>query len=277
MKSPYRDKVAIVTGGASGIGRAIGRELARKEATVILADVNDELAKESAKAIGRESGKVRAVLLDVTDAAAVRKVVDETVNEQGRLDFIFNNAGIGLFGEVHDMNLDHWRRIIDVNLYGVLNGVAAAYPQMIEQGSGHIVNTASLAGLIPTPIATAYSTAKHAVVGLSLSLRGEAADLGVRVSVVCPGFINTPIKDSLTYLKLDKEKLIDGTRLKLHPPAYCAQVVLKGVARNKPIITVTAFAGLAWKFNRLLPSLHLWIARQYLRVIRKKYTSRGEK
>jgi short-subunit dehydrogenase len=104
---------------------------------------------------------------------------------------MLNNAGIALGGEVRDMDLEHWRRILDVNLWGVIHGTTAAYQVMVKQGFGHIVNTASLGGLIPEPMATAYATTKHAVVGLSTSLRAEAAELRVKVSVVCPGFVQT--------------------------------------------------------------------------------------
>src|SRR5207248_6593438 len=119
----------------------------------------------------------------------------QTRNRHGRLDLMVNNAGIGIGGETRELLLAHWDRIIDVNLRGVVHGVHAAYPVMIEQGSGHIVNTASLAGLLPSPGATPYAMTKHAVVGLSLSLRGEAAAYGVRVTAVCPGVVETPILD----------------------------------------------------------------------------------
>jgi len=271
----YRHKVAIVTGGASGIGRAMGQQLAEQGAVVILADINSDLVKETAAGIAERGGKAFPVVLDVTDAAAVQKVVDDTVAAHGRLDFMFNNAGIVFFGEIRHMDLAMWRRIIDVNLLGVLHGVAAAYPRMLEQGEGHIVNTASLAGILPSPLATAYSTTKHAVVGLSTSLRAEAADLGVRVSVVCPGFIDTPIKDSLTYLELDKQKMLDGSPLKLHSADDCARVILKGVARNKPVITVTAFAGFMWRLYRFLPSLSLWLIRLSAREGRRKFSTRA--
>ena len=106
---------------------------------------------------------------------------------------MFNNAGIAIGGSAHDYGIQEWNQIIDVNLRGVVNGVQAAYCIMIKQGFGHIVNTASITGLMPTPGQVAYSMTKHAVVGLSLSLRAEAALLGIRVSVLCPGAIRTPI------------------------------------------------------------------------------------
>ena len=130
---------------------------------------------------------MRAERVDVTDAVAVQRLVDGTVAREGRLDLLFNNAGIAVFADARDTSLEDWNRLIDVNLRGVVHGVAAAYPLMVRQGSGHIVNTASAAGLLPSPANIAYAATKHAVVGLSLTLRAEAVHHGVGVSVICPG------------------------------------------------------------------------------------------
>ena len=162
----FDGKVAIVTGGASGIGEAIGEELARRGARVVLADLDGEKAEQAAQGIAQAGGQARAERVDVSDAAQVQALVDGAFSREGRLDYMFNNAGIALFGEVRDMTLEQWERILQVNLHGVVHGVVAAYPRMVEQGSGHIVNTASMAGIAPTPGVTAYAMTKHGVVGL---------------------------------------------------------------------------------------------------------------
>ena len=128
---------------------------------------------------------------------------------------------------------------------------------MIRQGFGHIVNTASLAGLVPTPGATGYATTKHAVVGLSTGLRAEGAGLGVKVSVVCPGVIDTPLKYGTRLINpdADREKLLNSLPFKLYPADACARDILRGVARNRPIIVVTRSAKLTALFFRLAPSL----------------------
>ena len=172
----FSGKVAIVTGAASGIGKAVAAGLAARGATVVLADIDEAGARAAAAATGGE-----AAALDVTDAGQVRALVDGTVARHGRLDLMFNNAGVGAGGPVETLELAEWARVIDIDLNSVIYGVAAAYPHMVRQESGHIVNTASLAGLIPTPLLTPYATVKHAVVGLSVSLRVEAAAYGVRV------------------------------------------------------------------------------------------------
>jgi short-subunit dehydrogenase len=173
---------------------------------------------------------------------------------------MFNNAGISVWGEMRDMTLDHWQRIMDVNLWGVIYGTMSAYRVMVEQGFGHIVNTASSAGLAPSPFATAYVTTKHGVVGLSTSLRAEGAGLGVKVSVVCPGLIRTGISDAaefVTRLEGGTREFVAAAISKMMEPDDCARVILRGVERNKAIITVTGLARVLWWLNRLSPDLML--------------------
>lgn len=264
-------KTAIVTGGASGIGRAISMQLADAGAIVIVADINEDAAQKVATQLVEAGGRASAATLDVTDASSVRTLVDETLREHGQLDFMFNNAGVGIIGEVRDMSSEQWQHIVDVNLWGVLHGTNAAYPRMIEQGHGHIVNMASLAGLVPMTSGAAYSMTKHAVVGLSTSLRSEAAELGVNVSVICPGFIDTPLKRVSTYLGIDRDQLLENMPFKFYDPAYCARAVLRGVQRNKAIVVITPFAKLAWLLFRISPSLFVWTGRFFVRRIRNRF------
>ncbi len=204
----YGGAVAIITGGASGIGRALGEALARRGAHVVLADRQIELAETVAEGIRAKGGRATAAELDVSDFPAIDRLVRETVESLGRLDYMFNNAGIGISGEVRYYDIKDWERVFDVNIRGVINGVQAAYPVMLRQGYGHIVNTASMAGLFPFPVVISYVTSKYAVVGLSTALRIEAAASGVRVSVLCPGTIRTPILEGGKY----------GKALQLLPP-----------------------------------------------------------
>jgi NAD(P)-dependent dehydrogenase (short-subunit alcohol dehydrogenase family) len=264
----FKDKVAIVTGAASGIGRAIAEELSRRSATVTLADINEEGARQIAEAINSQGGRARAAGLDVSSAEDVERIVRETVSEHGRLDYIFNNAGIGVGGEVYEIDLDHWRRITDINLLGVVYGTQAAYRVMIEQGSGHIINTASLAGLIPSPGMTPYSMTKHAVVGLSTALRAEAASFGVRVSVVCPGFVQSGIYEAATMINMEREKFLENIPFRLVEAERAAQIILRGVARNKGVIVFPFYARLFWWLHRLHPGLLSPLARKTLKDFR---------
>ena len=143
-------KTVIVTGGASGIGRALCEVLGMRGAILTVADIDPDGLSETVSELTRRGCDARGALLDVTDHAAVKRLVDATVAEHGRLDYMFNNAGIGVLGEAQDFSYDDWHRVIDVNLYGAVHGVMAAYPVMVRQGGGHIVNTASAAGLFPS-------------------------------------------------------------------------------------------------------------------------------
>ncbi len=263
----FADRTVVVTGAASGIGRALAELLARQGARVTLADINPGQLQEITNAIKESGGTATAATLDVTDFQAVKQLVDAIASEHKRLDFLFNNAGIVVAGDARDFAYEDWRQVIDVNLYGVVNGVAAAYPLMVAQGSGHIVNTASLAGLIPACGALSYTTSKYAVVGLSHALRVEAADLGVRVSVVCPGIIDTAINSFDNAANLDKEKML-ASLPKGMTPEKCARIILRGVERNKNTILVTGHAKILWFLQRISPGLvgRLW--RQYMRQMR---------
>ncbi|HWF80905.1 MAG TPA: SDR family oxidoreductase, partial [Streptosporangiaceae bacterium] len=227
-------RVAIVTGGGSGIGAALVRAMAARGATIVIADI-DEAA---AKSVAADLTGVTTVTLDVRDADAVADVVSQVVAIHGQLDYMFNNAGIAVGGMVEELTLDHWNRVIDVNLRGVIHGVHAAYPVMLAQGHGHIVNTASLAGLIAGPGLAPYDATKHAVVGLSLSLRAEAGARGVKVSAICPGFVDTPllgrVNPDLPKTSAGMENAGDVSKIvgPLYKADLLAQDVLRGLAKN---------------------------------------------
>jgi NAD(P)-dependent dehydrogenase (short-subunit alcohol dehydrogenase family) len=261
----FSDSVAIVTGAASGIGRALAAVLVRRGAHVVLADIDESGAKAAAGALQSEAvTEVTAVGLDVRDADAVAELVQQTARERGRLDLMFNNAGIGITGPVAQMTVEHFDRLIDVNLRGVVHGVLAAYPIMIRQRSGHLVNTASLAGLLPSPMLTGYGMTKHGVVGLSMGLRMEAAAHNVRVSAVCPGVIDTPLLDKPNPADLPPVEGVPNAREiltrvigEVYPAAALAEDVLAGVARNRPLIVTPRHARIPWYLYRVSPRLIL--------------------
>jgi NAD(P)-dependent dehydrogenase (short-subunit alcohol dehydrogenase family) len=193
----------------------------------------------------------------VTDGPAVQALVDEVVAEEGRLDLMFNNAGITFIGDTEDLTLAQWDAIIDVNLRGVVHGVAAAYPVMIRQGGGHLVNTASMGGLMAAGLITSYVATKHAVVGLSLALRTEAAAHGVGVTVVCPAAVETPILDQGELGRVrgrDYYLKGQGIRKPLDPDDLAAQV-LAAVAADKAMVIAPRQARIAWRVGRLAPGL----------------------
>lgn len=268
--------VAIVTGGASGIGRALAEELAKRGCEVVLIDLQIDLAEQVASAIRTAGGKASAVEIDVTDFPAMEQVVQETLRRTGRLDYMFNNAGIVIGGYVSQYGIDDWNQIIDVNLRGVINGIQAAYKRMLAQGFGHIINTASMAGLMPGPGNVAYTTTKHAVVGLSKSLRAEASQMGIRVSVLCPGAVQTPIlegggKYGKMLIDIPPEQMRRLLK-KLKPmlPNIFAQKVLNAVAKNRAIIVVPSWWKLMWWMHRLSPSFGMFFAQKHFQKIQKE-------
>lgn len=255
---PWNESTAFITGGGSGIGRALAQALAARGASVRVADIDGAAAARVAAECG---SRASAITLDVCDDQAVRAAIEGFAAEYGQLDCLFNNAGIGVAGETNEIPLAEWRRVLDVNLYGVVHGVLAAYPLMLRQGSGHIVNTASLAGLVPAPLLTPYAVSKHAVVGLSTSLRIEAAPRGVRVSVLCPAAIETPLLDtknppgSPVPWVPDMRRFLTALAGPVYPVEKCAQDTLAAMERNERIIVLPARARLGWRIARMFPAL----------------------
>jgi NAD(P)-dependent dehydrogenase (short-subunit alcohol dehydrogenase family) len=250
-------RVAVVTGGGSGIGEALCRALAAHGDTVVVVDIDGAAAERVASEIG---ARATAAKVDVRDASAVQAVVDETVERHGRIDIMVNNAGIGVGGDALELTLAHWDRIIDVNLRGVIHGVHAAYPVMARQRSGHIVNTASMAGLTAPAYMAPYVAVKHAVVGLSMSLREEAKAHGVNVTAVCPFFIDTPILDSTGPDDLPKPASMEGglreaaTKMGLYSPDALARDILRGIERRKALVVAPRQGRIAWRLARLSPT-----------------------
>jgi NAD(P)-dependent dehydrogenase (short-subunit alcohol dehydrogenase family) len=271
----FEGAVVLVTGGASGIGRALGGALAQRGAQVLLADLQADLAEEAAAGIRAGGGRATAEHLDVTDFTAMNRLVLDLFESAGRLDYIFNIAGIGVVGEARYYKLDDWNCMVDVNLRGVIHGVQAAYPIMIQQGFGHIVNMASGAGLWPSPFVVGYCATKHAVVGLSTALRIEAATAGVRVSVLCPGAVRTPalicearygrvlppIPPEVLRSLVDRQRPIS--------PEQFAEKALRAVARNRAIIIFPSWWRVLWWLNRLSPSLGFLLGRKALEFTKR--------
>jgi NAD(P)-dependent dehydrogenase (short-subunit alcohol dehydrogenase family) len=252
----FQNKVAVVTGGASGIGQALCEELARLGAAVVVADIDAHRARQVASAIAGQGGRAESVEVDVADAKQMEKLAEQTVSRHGRLDYFFNNAGIGVVGELRDLVPEHWRRLVDVNLLGIVYGTMAAYTVMVRQGSGHIVNVASLAGLMPSPVLTPYSTTKWAIVGFSTSLRVEAASLGVKVSAACPSMVRTNFPDRTAYVNVSKEEYLKRLPWRfMMEPGDAARAILRGVARNQAIIVCPWHGRLLWWCQRHFPWL----------------------
>jgi NAD(P)-dependent dehydrogenase (short-subunit alcohol dehydrogenase family) len=275
MAANTSGKIAFVTGGASGIGAALSTKLVDDGAEVWIADRQIGPAQELAQRLNSGAGKAHAIELDVRSYPSFERAVAEAVQQSGRIDYLFNNAGIGVGGEVDSYTLDDWNDVFDVNLRGVVHGIQAVYPIMIGQHSGHIVNTASIYGLVTTPGFGSYTATKHAVVGLSKALRVEAERHGVQVSVLCPGVIRTPILTGGKYGRLTTTGVSDEELLKFFdvfrpmPPEKFAERTLRAVLRGDAIIVVPAWWKAFWYLERLSPALSMRAAKLSLKRLRE--------
>lgn len=277
----FSGKIAIVTGGASGIGRALALELARRGAQVVVADRHADGARDTARTIEHTGGAAWAEELDVRDAAAFRGVVERTVARSGRVDALFNNAGIGVGGEVDGYSQADWDDVLDVNLRGVTNGIQAVYARMVRQRAGTIVNTASVLGLLAMPGQASYTAAKHAVVGLSRALRVEAKTHGIRVAVLCPGAVWTPILGGGRYGRSGYESMRDDVVQKLWASARpitadeLARRALDGVERDEAVVVVPSFWKALWLADRLAPTVMRGVYGLVLANVRKEIAAAG--
>lgn len=272
MASSVSGKVAFITGGASGIGASLATALTHRGAEVWIADRQFEPAEELAERLRSRGARAHAVELDVRSPEAFEQAAAQVVRESGRIDYLFNNAGIGIGGEIETLSLADWTDIIDVNLRGVVNGIHAVYPLMIRQRSGHVVNTASMAGLVTTVGQAGYTATKHAVVALSKAMRLEAEHHGVRVSVLCPGVVRTPILTGGLYGRntsvSDEELLKMGEALRPMAPDAFANRALDAVLRGDAIIVVPRWWKALWYLERLSPALSMRVARVALKRTR---------
>ncbi|MBN1877030.1 MAG: SDR family oxidoreductase [Anaerolineae bacterium] len=258
--------IAVVTGAASGIGYALSKALLKRGIFVYCVDNNNELEKR----ITPLGQMTQTRLMDVRDFDAWEKLLAEIIVAHGHIDYLFNNAGIGYGCDSVNLEREHYDRYIDINIRGVTNAISLIYPQMIRQGNGTIVNTASVGGLIPSALMTPYAMSKHAIYGLSESLRLEAALKGVRVITLCPGAVDTPIFDSVAPGDI---KPIKSTRLREYTQEKrvsisadkFAELALNDITKNKsPIIYPRSFRLLVFIY-RFMPALYRLITAKNLR------------
>ena len=259
-RSRYSGATAVVTGAASGIGRALAVELAKRGANLAISDVNDSGLSETASlAQSAASGvKVRTFHLDVAQRSAVLSHAEEVAAEFGRVNMVFNNAGVAVAATVEETTWEDFDWLMGINFWGVVHGTKAFLPHLIESGDGTLVNISSVFGFIGVPSQSAYNSAKFAVRGFTEALRQEMLmeDKPVKVHCVHPGGIRTNIARSARVpagSEVDKDKLAkDFDRIARTSPERAARTILRGVDRGKPRILIGADAYLINGFERFL-------------------------
>ncbi|WP_345982675.1 SDR family oxidoreductase [Streptomyces sp. DSS69] len=266
----FGGQLVLVTGAASGIGRATAFAFAEAGARVVAVDLDAEGAArtaELARLVGAPAAWGEAV--DVSDEAAMEKLAAKVAAEYGTVDVLVNNAGIGLSGSFLETTSEEWKRVLDVNLWGVIHGCRIFGKQMADRGQGgHIVNTASAAAFQPSRALPAYSTSKVAVLMLSECLRAELAEKSIGVSAICPGIVNTNITATTRFAGagVEEEQRLRKRTTRLYgrrnyPPEKVADAILEAVVRNRAVVPVTPEARGARLLSRVSPGVLRGIAR----------------
>ncbi len=249
LQKIFQEKIVLITGASSGIGRALSEALAQNGAIVFNADIRQ---------FHSEVKNITYLPLDVSNEVQFRQVFEEILKKYQRIDYVINNAGIGIAGEAQDLGLEQWKKVVEVNLMGVIYGTKMAYDLMLLQRSGHIINIASMAALIPFPIAIPYATAKHGVLGLSKSLRVEGMGYGIKVSAVCPGFVESDLYQNAIKSYTTTEKIKSTIPFPIVPTRKAVEYILKGIAQNKAVIIFPFYTRLTFWVERFFPN---WVSK----------------
>lgn len=269
MKTENLDgKVGVVTGAASGIGRATALEMARRGADIAMCDVDGTGLKETAMAIGDMGRRTYTQEVDVTQADRVQSFADATYETLGRADILVNNAGIATGGELLDVPLEEFRRVVEINLMGVVHGCYAFLPRMRDAGGRtHVVNIASLAGLWAGPGMASYFATKFGVVGFSCSLSDELEKYNIGVTAICPGVIDTEIvRSARTFGEAATEEVreqgLQFFKKRGYTPERVALKIMKAVQKGRVVAPVSPEAWLGYYVQRIAPWFPRWVGRK---------------
>ncbi|MCT4646701.1 MAG: SDR family oxidoreductase [Carboxylicivirga sp.] len=269
----FRGKVALVTGAGSGLGRAICIQLASYNARVICTDIDIESAKETIQLIKikQPAVKAEAFQLDVTNTNQISVVLSKIISKYNIIDFLFNNAGIVVGGEIRDLKMSHWRKVADINLFGFIDCATKTFNHMIERKHGHIVNITSVSGLIEYAAVNAtYAVSKHGAVTFSRTLQLEGLDFNIKVTTVCPGTISTEIAHNMEYVNGNdnwRKKAVEfiGNGIE---SVKAAQIILNHTAKNSKLVILPNSFKLFIKILNWLPVFGKNMALKHIRDFR---------
>jgi short-subunit dehydrogenase len=267
----FEDKVVVITGAAHGLGEATAGAFASRGARIALCDIDIDGLRRVKGELETRGVEVIAYKMDVTQPQQFEVFSERVYEKFGQVDVLVNNAGVVLAGRMEDMTIQDWQWIININIWGVVHGTHFFYPRMAQRGSGHIVNIASAAGLIPLTFLSAYSGTKSAVVSMTRVWRAEGASRGVGFTAVCPGIMNTNIRNSVrirTGNEFKKpsppgEKVNRFLASKRYDPATVAEAIVRAVEKNKSVVLVgieTRALDLADRLSRRFVDLVLKIS-----------------
>ncbi len=247
----------MITGAAQGLGRALAIELACKyRARILVVDVDGETAAATVEAVGRAGGAAQILVADVSQPETAKLALATAVEAWGQVDLLINNAGVGVLGAVGEVPIEQWRRVIDINLWGVIHGCDVFLPYFRGRGTGQILNIASAAAYSSFPEMSPYNVSKAGVVSLSNTLAAETAGTGISISVACPTFFNSAIWDRNYYSAQWQRRFVERLlSLTGADPGKLAAAIVRGVDRRTFMIHPRLDGRLVWHIQRLLPGL----------------------
>jgi len=255
LEQRFPQQRAFITGAASGLGLAISERLAARGWKLLLADINRERLDQAHDMLIGRGAQVRKLTVDVTDYAALEDAAAQLMEHWGGVDMVFNNAGIATAGAIDELELDDWRRTVDIDLWSVIYGCKIFTPILKRQGSGYIVNTASSAGTLAGPEMAAYNVAKAGVVSLSETLKPELRKDNIGVTVICPTVFVTSLGDSMTTGRNMEQNLVRQLEKSRVSAGDIADDVLGAIEKNRLYVMPQADARWGWRLKRLFPEL----------------------
>lgn len=262
----FKDKRIVITGAGSGLGRAIALRFAHEGWRVCIADINDEGAAETLQLVKEAGSDGFTQHCNVREASDLQALAQQLRAAWGGVDVVVNNAGIASAGSVVDSRYEDWEIVMDINLMGVVRGCKELVPMLLEQGAGHVVNTASFAAIATPPAMANYNVSKAAVVALSESLRAETVDEGVDVSVACPSFFKTNLSNSMVSPDPSMKKVVELIMEKMSVTAEeVAADIYDAVMSRRFMVITHKDSRMQWRMKRAAPEFFYKMVRERMR------------